>query len=263
MAARLVSRSGAFAGLDVRFAGELTVGRDRVNMLVLPDSRISTRHARIYREGGPAGAGVDFWLEDLGSRNGTFVDGLPVREPERLHGLAVVRFGPEGDFLFQSEAPEPQAAPHTLGDHEPPVLPAGLAGEQSRPKTAIGEAPPALPAALLPAAPVAPPPSPVLRRPLRVDSDEGLSERFELALGVNVVGRDPACEISIHHATLSRRHAAIEIKEDRVFLTDLGSTNGTHLGERKLFPNLSTEWPPGVVAHIGGLRAEWWEELQS
>jgi|CXWL01.1.fsa_nt_gi pSer/pThr/pTyr-binding forkhead associated (FHA) protein len=260
MAARLVSRSGAFEGLDVRFGSELAVGRDPANTLVLPDSRISTRHARIYRETGPDGAGGAYWLEDLGSRNGTFVDGLPVREPERLHGLAVVRFGPEGEFLFQSEAPEALPAAHTLGGLEAPVLPAGLAGDQGRPKTAIGEAPPALPAALLP--PAALPPAPVLRRPLRVESDEGPAERFELAPGVNVVGRDPACEISIHHATLSRRHAAIEIKEDRVFLTDLGSTNGTHLGERKLFPNLSTEWPPGVVAHIGGLRAEWWEELQ-
>jgi pSer/pThr/pTyr-binding forkhead associated (FHA) protein len=36
---------------------------------------------------------------------------------------------------------------------------------------------------------------------------------------------------------VSRVHAAIEIRDEAVFLTDLGSTNGTYLNARQLSPN--------------------------
>ncbi len=43
--------------------------------------------------------------------------------------------------------------------------------------------------------------------------------------GVDVLLNDPEC---------SRQHAAIEISDDKVFLVDLGSTNGTYISDKRI-----------------------------
>lgn len=55
-----------------------------------------------------------------------------------------------------------------------------------------------------------------------------------LAEGENVLGRDPACEVWIDARGVSRRHAKITVAGARVTVEDLGSTNGTFLGNVKL-----------------------------
>jgi diguanylate cyclase (GGDEF)-like protein len=88
------------AGRDVlRFAvvgGPVEIGRDAACGLSLNDSSVSRRHARVR----PDRAG--FEVEDLGSRNGTFVNGRRV-ERERLAlgdrlevGTVPLRFEPAG-----------------------------------------------------------------------------------------------------------------------------------------------------------------------
>ena len=51
---------------------DMVIGRDPVCSIAIPDSRISKEHCRITRAGGV------FVLEDLNSRNGTFVNGRSV-----------------------------------------------------------------------------------------------------------------------------------------------------------------------------------------
>src|SRR5712692_9107550 len=48
---------------------ENTLGADPVNDVVLNDSLVSGRHARLHWDG------AGWWLEDLGSKNGTLVNG--------------------------------------------------------------------------------------------------------------------------------------------------------------------------------------------
>ena len=56
---------------------EITVGRGGGCGIVLPDDHfVSTVHARVFRRGN------DVYVEDLGSRNGTYVNGSPVAAPE-------------------------------------------------------------------------------------------------------------------------------------------------------------------------------------
>lgn len=74
--ARLVVASPAYSGLkpgtEFQVAGPTAIGRDDVNGIVLADASVSSRHATIE----PAAQG---WLvRDLGSTNGTFVDGRRV-----------------------------------------------------------------------------------------------------------------------------------------------------------------------------------------
>lgn len=67
---------------------ELTVGRGGGCAVVLPDDQfVSTVHARLYRRGD------DLFVEDLGSRNGTFVNGEKIASPTRLRRGDRVQFG--------------------------------------------------------------------------------------------------------------------------------------------------------------------------
>lgn len=97
MSARLVTRCGVFEGLDARFEEEATIGRSADNTVVLDSGSVSKRHARIYQPPDADG----YLLEDLGSLNGTKLDGLRVRGAERLAHLSVVSFGGSGDLVFQ------------------------------------------------------------------------------------------------------------------------------------------------------------------
>jgi pSer/pThr/pTyr-binding forkhead associated (FHA) protein len=69
---------GAGAGRMVAVTGTVTIGRGRDADLVLADELVSRRHAHVT----PDGPGVV--VEDLGSRNGTFVNGEPIPGPVRL-----------------------------------------------------------------------------------------------------------------------------------------------------------------------------------
>jgi two-component system, NtrC family, response regulator AtoC len=51
-----------------------------------------------------------------------------------------------------------------------------------------------------------------------------------------VVGRDRDADLVLEHASVSRRHAAIELRADGVVWEDLGSVNGTKVRGRKLGP---------------------------
>src|SRR5690606_38893164 len=50
-------------------------------------------------------------------------------------------------------------------------------------------------------------------------------------VGNAVIGRDPACDVVLASAEVSRRHAAIEVRGGDVYLTD-NSSNGTLVGDR-------------------------------
>lgn len=53
-----------------------------------------------------------------------------------------------------------------------------------------------------------------------------------------VIGRDPACEICICDASVSRRHAMIEKVDSGFSVTDLDSTNGTSVNENSVSSSL-------------------------
>lgn len=57
---------------------EVTLGRDPRNSLVIGDRFTSGRHARLFRHEGW------YWVEDLGSRNGTLLNGRRVSGTRRL-----------------------------------------------------------------------------------------------------------------------------------------------------------------------------------
>ncbi|MBS2027204.1 MAG: sigma 54-interacting transcriptional regulator [Deltaproteobacteria bacterium] len=78
-------------------ADEISLGKDEENQVVLDDRFVSSFHARITR------TGRGFWLRDLGSTNGTFVNGSRVREVEVEPGSAV-RLG-ETELVLELPGP--------------------------------------------------------------------------------------------------------------------------------------------------------------
>jgi predicted component of type VI protein secretion system len=55
-----------------------------------------------------------------------------------------------------------------------------------------------------------------------------------IALSQFIIGRDPQCQLRPASALISKRHCALLIKGDRVFLRDFDSTNGTFLNDRQV-----------------------------
>ena len=55
-----------------------------------------------------------------------------------------------------------------------------------------------------------------------------------LAVGENVVGRDPECTLTVPSGLISRQHARIAVSGDGATLRDLGSKNGTFVGGRRV-----------------------------
>ncbi|HET9234000.1 MAG TPA: FHA domain-containing protein, partial [Candidatus Eisenbacteria bacterium] len=100
MQARLICPAGKLKGRTLSIVNEAVVGRSGSG-ITIPDDRVSSKHARIYwveRDG-------CFYIEDLGSTNGTNVAGRRISGPERLEPMDVVNFGGAGDFVFQVVAP--------------------------------------------------------------------------------------------------------------------------------------------------------------
>jgi len=71
--------------------GDNVVGRDPGCSVWLDASGVSRRHARVLVE--PDGQGATVRIEDLGSKNGTFVDGAPVRGTIDVADGSVIHVG--------------------------------------------------------------------------------------------------------------------------------------------------------------------------
>ena len=81
--------------------GPVVIGRQAGATLKIGNASVSRRHAVIEKEGDR------FVIADLGSRNGTFVNDVPVRRRELQHGDRV-RIG-ESQFFFLYEDPSEPA----------------------------------------------------------------------------------------------------------------------------------------------------------
>jgi DNA-binding winged helix-turn-helix (wHTH) protein len=70
-----------------------------------------------------------------------------------------------------------------------------------------------------------------------------------LATGANMVGRDPECAVTIPSGLVSRQHARLVVDGDRAVIHDLGSKNGTKVGDRRV--DGSVELTDGDEIRIG------------
>jgi len=93
---QLIMRTGPTPGAAYTLEGDqMTIGRDSTNEITINDAEISRRHARLTFQGGK------YVLEDLGSTNGTFVNGQRLAGPRVLKTGEVVSFGEQIVLVFE------------------------------------------------------------------------------------------------------------------------------------------------------------------
>jgi DNA-binding NtrC family response regulator len=124
-----------FPGGAVALQGALSVGADATNQVVLEDRYVSRFHCRLHPRAGR------WLLQDLGSTNGTFLDGARVAEAEVEAG-ARIRLGSQ-DLRIESAGPRAVAALPGLLACDPALSPAlellRRAAPSSLPVTILGE----------------------------------------------------------------------------------------------------------------------------
>jgi len=98
----LLMRSGPIPGSSyILEKPEVILGRELNNDFPVPDPEISRRHARfITRADG-------VYVEDLGSTNGTFLNGVRVKAPTLLHSGDLITLAESTVLLFEQRGAEP------------------------------------------------------------------------------------------------------------------------------------------------------------
>ena len=101
---QFVMRSGPTPGATFPLDGDqLTIGRDSSNGVAINDAEISRKHARLTFQGGK------YVIEDLGSTNGTFVNGQRLSGPFVLKSGDVVSFGEQIVLMYDVMSGDPGA----------------------------------------------------------------------------------------------------------------------------------------------------------
>lgn len=107
-AATLTTSRGPGAGREFGIgAAPVTIGRHEQCDLQVENTWMSRRHARI------AWSGTEYVVEDLGSTNGTFVNGERISGPRALRSGDLLQLGDEVQLAFRVRAPAAR--------HEEPV----------------------------------------------------------------------------------------------------------------------------------------------
>ena len=119
---------------------EIIIGRDSSADLTLPSPGVSRRHARLIREGN------GYILEDLGSSNGTYLNGQRLIERRSLKSGDQIQLGQAVTITYETPVAIPQDGNATVIGSVAPAMPAGdlqtVFGEG--PKLPVETAPPQL-----------------------------------------------------------------------------------------------------------------------
>jgi len=256
-------------------SGTCIVGRSDDCDLVLASDKVSRHHARFtLGDGGVV-------VEDLGSSNGTRVNGVPINAPTRLLGgdcVAIDRFAltlrlPLSDSDTQPDAGAPGTEPANATVIDPT---AGEAGTTARASEETGSPDTALPGSWVedekrdgtqffspgalssPATVASAQRHGTLPQLIILAEDGSALEVVELETGsgggsddVWEIGRQSDCDVIINDDTVSGRHAQLIHRAGRWRMVNLVSANGIVVnGERRL----SVYLDDGDVVELGGAR---------
>ncbi|GMU01848.1 hypothetical protein KH5H1_59680 [Corallococcus caeni] len=234
-------------------AGELKIGRQQGNDLVLTEGGVSRQHARVYVEGGAV------YIEDGGSQNGTFVDG------ERIEGPTALTPGSQvllGDYELKLKGSARSSSSGRRAATPPPGDPATLAdapvkGTRAMPsiRAKATQNGAAKPEGALAKRPSRPQPAggaaagagagPVLKGM----TGPWAGKSFPIS-GTLLVGRAPPAAVILDDDSVSRKHAEVRREGAAVRARDLGSANGTLLNGELLGEEF-VDLQPGDVLQFG------------
>lgn len=123
--ATLVIRQGPQAGMSFPLTGsQAVIGREEGLEIVLQDPESSRRHSRVYWQAG------HYIIEDMGSTNGTFVNGVQITGPQFLNAGDSIGVG-QTALVFQVST---TGQPNVVSQYQPTppqAAPAGVSASDS------------------------------------------------------------------------------------------------------------------------------------
>ncbi len=228
--------AGAKQGMNVPLPdeGALVIGRQEGD-LVLEDPMVSGKHLQVLSKG------TGWVLLDLGSTNGTMVDGRLVREVELRPGAEITVGSTRMVLFLANEQAGDGSREGGLGSQleiawlldEELVEIKGASDQTGSSADVIGQD------LRLP---------PGLNAVVEVVAGQDVGKVYRFTRGNVIIGRRMG-EIPLSDVEASRRHAVVEVfGREMIFLRDLGSTNGTfHNGRRVSVSRLR----PGDTIGVG------------
>ncbi|MCB9745645.1 MAG: FHA domain-containing protein [Alphaproteobacteria bacterium] len=215
--------AGTKQGLNIPLPenGSFVIGRNSGD-LIIEDAMVSGQHARIISADG------EWKLRDLGSTNGTLVDGRLVREVKLRPGSEVAVGNTRMVLFLETDDEAKEGTPGGANKNqleiawlldEELVELKGSAERTGTPADVIGQD------LRLP---------PGVNAVVEVVAGQDAGKVFRFTRGNVTIGRRMG-EIPLSDPEVSRRHAVIELfGREMIFLRDLGSTNGTFHNGRKV-----------------------------
>ncbi len=225
---RLRYTTGFKAGQSAGVEGALaTIGRAPTCDVIVEDSMVSAVHATL--EQAPAG----YIVTDQQSSNGTLVNGLRIFR-------ALMRIGDEltiGSTGLKVESSDGFAATLYQEVVLPPIVPPISAQRTALPQPRISAERPTLMLEPLVAQ---------LSHPTR-----GTLRTTPIPPKGLTIGRHPECGLTVDDAQVSALHCKLSIGPAGAILTDLGSSNGTFIGELRLKRDVGRPLGPDESARVG------------
>ncbi|MGN6360104.1 MAG: FHA domain-containing protein, partial [Thermomicrobiales bacterium] len=204
----LRAESGPHAGQTYTLTGaNATIGRQDDNTIVLDDARLSRHHLRLDLHDG------QLTVTDLGSANGTRVNGQAVTTGQTLHSGDRIQIGDTVLVVEGGSAPAGATVTTDLHETRTGPLPGGV-----------------VPRLIIQGGPLA-------------------GREYSLNRPAQIAGRQPGLDLTLDDSQASRQHARFEVRDGQVFVTDLGSANGTRVNGQPI--NGTQLLREGDVVQIG------------
>ena len=199
---------------------DVSIGRATTSDIVVQDSKVSRAHSRI--ECGPDGC----WIVDLGSANGTKVNGSPIQRALLVPG-DVISVG-STSLRYDAAAPE-------SSENDPELTRIDTEGQL---ETTLMDA-------------VVPNELSETRIPRLAVHTRTRTWEVPLASDAITIGRHQDNAVVLDSNRASRYHARIEPTSAGFILQDLNSDNGTWVGGQRITRHKLED---GTTIHIGGCR---------
>lgn len=227
---------------EQELSGSLSIGRSEGNDLILSEGGVSRKHARFFLEGSAV------MVEDVGSANGTWVDGEKIAGPTAVTAKTqvvigdyevAVKSGPTKAAGAKSKGPGPKPS-------KEPTAPRGAAlkPRSTRVMEAVNVGKPSAGAALAKRQG----PQRAAGPQLRGLSGGVTGKTFPLS-GTVVVGRVAGVDLQVDDDSVSRKHAELSVTGREVSVKDLGSANGTTVNGAPI--SEETLLSPGDILQFG------------
>lgn len=203
----------------------VVIGRGEGADVRLPDPSVSHRHATLRQRGS------DYLLVDEGSTNGTLIGSE--------HGM--VRLSPQSPRVVRSgeRVRVGRIELELRIEHGAPITESPLATREL--------------ALELVSAALAAQGEQLAVRLTATTPDSQTSELLLSELGRQyVIGRGTGCDLRVEDADCSRRHVGVTRRGNGMFVQDLGSKNGSKVGDRDVAKDEDTPWKAGERVRLGG-----------